>query len=62
MFQFFGHKACGILAPPPGIEPTSPALKSEVLTSGPPGKSLNSFKMYSWWRGRWGGIQDGEHM
>ena len=23
MFWFFGHEACGILAPQPGIEPTS---------------------------------------
>ena len=23
---FFGHEACGILAPQPGIKPTSPAL------------------------------------
>ena len=63
MFQFFGHKACGILAPSPGIEPTSPALKSEVLTSGPPGKSLISFKMYSWWReGGGGGSGWGTHV
>ena len=27
MFQFFGHKACGILAPPPGIELTLPPWK-----------------------------------
>ena len=35
MFCFFGHEACGILAPQPGIE-----LALEVLTTGPPGKSL----------------------
>ena len=35
----FGHEACGILAPQSGIEPTPPALKDEVLTTGPPGKS-----------------------
>ena len=40
MFWFFGQEACGILAPPPGIEPTPPALEGEVLTTGPPGKSL----------------------
>ena len=28
----------GILAPRPGIEPSSPALEGEVLTTGPPGK------------------------
>ena len=31
--------ACGILVPWPGIEPTSPALESEFLNTGPPGKS-----------------------
>ena len=38
MFWFFGCKACGILAPPPGTEPTLTALEDEVLTPGPPGK------------------------
>ena len=36
MFWFFGLEACGILAAQPGIEPTLPALKGEVLTTGPP--------------------------
>ena len=40
MIWFFGHEACGILAPRPGIEPAPPALEGEVLTTGPPGKSL----------------------
>ena len=40
MFWFFGCKECGILAPQPGIEPTPSALESQVLTTGPPGKSL----------------------
>ena len=40
MFCFFGREACGILAPPPGIEPAPPALEGKVLTTGPPGKSL----------------------
>ena len=41
MFWFFGHKACGVLAPQLGIEPTPLALEGEgkVLTTGPPGKS-----------------------
>ena len=39
MFWFFGREARGILAPRPGIEPTSPALEGEVLTTGLPGKS-----------------------
>ena len=32
--MFFGHEACGILAPQPGIEPTPLALEGEVLTTG----------------------------
>ena len=40
MFWFFGPEACGILAPQPGIELVPPALEGEVLTTGPPGKSL----------------------
>ena len=34
-----GPKACGILVPRPGIEPTSFALEGGFLTTGPPGKS-----------------------
>ena len=33
--------ACGILVPPPGIEPESPALQGGFLTTGPPGSPLN---------------------
>ena len=33
MLCFFGLKACGILAPLPGIEPVPPALEGEVLTT-----------------------------
>ena len=40
MFCFSVHKACGILAPPPGIEHSPLAFEDEVLTSGSPGKSL----------------------
>ena len=36
---FFGHEACGILAPLPGIKPLPPALEGEVLTIGLPEKS-----------------------
>ena len=43
----FGRKACGILAPQPGIEPAPPALEGEVLTTGPPGKSLCSENLTS---------------
>ena len=38
---FFGPEACGLLTPRPGIEPTPAALEGEVLTTGPPGKSLS---------------------
>ena len=38
MFWFFGHQACGALAPLPGIQPTPLALEGEVLTTGPSGK------------------------
>ena len=31
--------ACGISVPWPGIEPASPALRGEFLTTGPPGKA-----------------------
>ena len=40
MIWLFGHGACGILTPRPEIEPPLPALEGEVLTTGPPGKSL----------------------
>ena len=39
----FGCKACEISAPWPEIEPTPPAREGEVLTPGPPGKSLLLF-------------------
>ena len=42
-FFFFGQEACGILAPRARIEPAPPALESEILTPGPPGKSPQSF-------------------
>lgn len=31
-FFFFGHAACGISAPQPGIEPTFPVLEGKDLT------------------------------
>ena len=49
MFWFFGHEACGILAPIPGVEPTPPALKGEVFTVDCQGSPffffLNSFSI-----------------
>ena len=35
-----GHAACGMLIPQPGIEPHSPQWKHVVLTTEPPGNSL----------------------
>ena len=40
MFQFFGPRICGILAPQPGIKSPPPTLEGEVLTIGLPGKSV----------------------
>ena len=42
LFFFFGCQACGILALWPGNELAPPALRGEVLTIGPPGKSQKS--------------------
>ena len=39
-FGFFGHEACGILGPRPGIEPAPSALKGGLLTLERQGKSL----------------------
>ena len=35
----FGFKACGILAPRPGVKLAPLALEGDVLTTGLPGKS-----------------------
>lgn len=40
LFLFFGHEACGILAPQPGTEPVLLALEGKVLITRLPGKSL----------------------
>ena len=42
MFWIFGRKACGILALWPGIEPKPSVLEEGVITTGPPGKSLEA--------------------
>ena len=39
LFWCFGHEACGIFAARPRIEDTLPALKGQVLTTEPPGRS-----------------------
>ena len=43
MLWFFGCKVCEIWAPPPGLEPTPPALEGKVLTTELPGKSPCEF-------------------
>ena len=52
MFWVFGCKACGILALPPVIKPTSPALEDELLAftfftdlmdCSPPGFPVHEF-------------------
>ena len=40
-------EVCRILGPQPGIEPTPSAVKGRVLTTGPPGKSLNLPILYT---------------
>ena len=42
MFWFFGYQTCGILAPRPGIEPKPLTWEGEILTPGPPVKSLRA--------------------
>ena len=57
MIWSFGHKACGILVPPPGMEPAPPALEGEVLIPGTPGKSPKYFFLtndFYWKRKGWG--------
>ena len=39
MLRSFGHEACRVLVPQPGINPTPPALEGGFLATGPPGKS-----------------------
>ena len=43
MVWFSGHEACVISAPQPGTELSFPALEGEVLTTGPPAKSLQEY-------------------
>ena len=44
----FGWKTCEILYPRPGFEPTCPALETEVLPTGPPGKSRVCLRFHTW--------------
>ena len=52
LFNFIywpGHGACGILVPPSGVEPVSPALKGEVLTTVSLRKSPVQLLRSNWW-------------
>jgi len=41
---FFGHVACGIVVPQPGIET---ALEGKVLTTDPPGKPPMDYHLWA---------------
>ena len=47
MFWCFGQETWSVLAPWPGIEPIPPAVEGEILSSGPPGKSVYYFFFFS---------------
>ena len=47
MFLFFGPKIRGILAPQPEVEPTSPVVEGELLTTGLQGSPWALFKNLS---------------
>ena len=47
MSWLFGIEACGIPVPQPGIKPVPSALDGEVLTTGPPGKSLTTSSCFT---------------
>ena len=60
-FFSFGHEACGILAPQPGIEPTPTALEGEVLTTGQPGSPRKPISCF-FTRGKWSIKTDQGHI
>ena len=45
----YGHKACGILVPRPGLKLASSALEGGFLTTGSPGKSSFHLKYIVSW-------------
>ena len=55
MFWFFGHKACGILAPQPGIEPVLPAFEGKVFNHWTAREVLESALLTTviWGGGKW---------
>ena len=51
IFWSFGRETCRILAPWPGLTPAPSALEGEVLTTGPPGRSLTQgFWAENWYK------------
>lgn len=45
LFLLLGRKACGILGSPTKIEPVSPAVRDEVLTTGLLGNSKGNLSL-----------------
>ena len=43
----FGHGACGIVVPQPGIETASPPLEGKALTADPPGKPPMDYHLWA---------------
>ena len=54
-FWLFGHGACGIPTPWPGMEPAPPVLGGEVLTPEPAGKSPNQ-SCFAFQRNKFGSL------
>ena len=52
-FRLSCPAVCGILVPQPGIKLASPALGGEVLTTGPPGKSPQTFLINTRYTMQW---------
>ena len=47
MFICFLLGSMWILAPQPGIEPAPPTMEGKVITTGPPGKSMEKLFLMS---------------
>ena len=47
LLLFFGHEACGVLDPWPGVKLVPPALEDKVLTTELPGQSRLQVLIYT---------------
>ena len=54
LFFWLSCSPCGILVPQPGIEPMSPTVEVQLLTTGPPGNSQKGLFIRGWGRVGWG--------